>query len=96
MSQEVDCAAKLVSAVRDGAEGASLRVAAGTCEFEAPLELKPGMTLRGAGMDKTILPPTAACKPSTATLPDPEMAMKGLDTTAYLHRLADKAVESQS
>jgi hypothetical protein len=89
--QDVDSAAKLVAAVRAGAEGATIQIAAGTYELEASLELKAGMTLKGAGIDKTVLTHTAAWKPSTSTLPDPEMTMKGLDTTAYLLRLADKA-----
>lgn len=89
--QDVDSAAKLVAAVREGAEGAAIQIAAGTYELEAPLELKSGMTLKGAGMDRTILTHAAGWKPSTSTLPDPEMTMKGLDTSAYLLRLADKA-----
>jgi hypothetical protein len=89
--QDVDSAAKLVAAVREGAEGASIRIAPGTYELDATLELKSGMTLQGAGMDKTILTHVAAWKPSTSTLPDPEMTMKGLDASAYLLRLADKA-----
>jgi Right handed beta helix region len=83
--------AALVAAVRDGAEGATIEIAAGTFELEAPLEPKSGMTLKGAGMDKTILTHTANWKPSTKTLPDPEMKTKGMDTFAYLIRLKDKA-----
>ena len=86
-SAAIDTAAALVTAVRDGAEGATIEIAPGTFELEAPLELKAGMTLKGAGMDKTILTHTAAWKPSTKTLPDPEMTTKGMDTQAYLIRL---------
>src|SRR4051812_30285366 len=49
----VETAAALVAAVRDGAEGANIEIAAGTFELEAPLEPKARMTLRGAGIDKT-------------------------------------------
>jgi hypothetical protein len=91
VAQDVDSAAKLVAAVREGAAGVTIQIAPGTYELDAPLELKAGMTLQGAGMDKTILTPAAGWKPSTAALPDPEMTMKGLDTSAYLLRLADKA-----
>lgn len=91
LSQDVDSAAKLVASVRDGVEGATIQIASGTYELEAPLELKAGMTLRGAGMDKTILTHTASWKPSPATLPDPEMTTKGMDTQAYLIRMRDKA-----
>jgi hypothetical protein len=87
----VNSTAALVDAVRDGAEGATLEIGAGTFELEAPLEPKAGMTLKGAGMDKTILTHAAGWKPSTKTLPDPEMKTQGLDSRAYLIRLKDKA-----
>ncbi len=87
----VDTAAALVAAVRNGAEGASIEIAPGTYELEAPLEPKSGMTLKGAGMDKTILTHVAGWKPSTKTLPDPEMRTAGMDTQAYLIRLKEKA-----
>jgi hypothetical protein len=87
----VDSTAALVAAVRNGAEGAIIGIAAGTFELDAPLEPKTGMTLKGAGMDKTIITHAAGRKPSTRTLPDPEMTTKGLDTQAYLIRLKDKA-----
>ncbi len=83
----VDSAAKLVAAVRDGAEGDTIAVAAGTYELDATLELKAKMTLAGAGIDKTILTHTKNWKPSTKSLPDPEMKLEGLDTDAYLIRL---------
>jgi len=90
-AKPVDTAAALVAAVRDGAEGATIEIAAGTFELDAALEPKAGMTLEGAGLDKTIITHTAAWKPSTKTLPDPEMKTAGMDTTAYLLRLKDKA-----
>lgn len=77
----------LVVAVRDGAEGDTIEVAAGTFELDAPLELKAKMTLKGAGMDNTTLTHTKGRKPSAKTLPDPEMKMDGLDTDAYLIRI---------
>lgn len=81
----------LVKAVRDGAEGSTIEVGPGTFKLDAPLEPKAGMTLKGAGMDKTIITHTASWKPSRKTLPDPEMRTKGMDTRAYLIRLQDKA-----
>ncbi len=89
--QAPDNSAALVAAVRNGAEGATIEIPAGTFEIDAPLELKAGMTLKGAGMDKTILTHSAGWKPSTQTLPDPEMKTAGMDTQAYLIRLKDKA-----
>ena len=83
----VESVAALVAAVRDGAEGATIDIAAGTYELDAPLEPKAGMTLNGAGMDRTILTHTGGWKPSTKTLPDPEMKTAGMDTRAYLIRL---------
>ena len=89
--EAIDSAAKLVAAVRDGPEGASIEIAAGTYELDAPLEPKTGMTLKGAGPDRTIITHVAAWKPSSKTLPDPEMKTAGLDSRAYLIRLKDKA-----
>ncbi|MCL4202010.1 MAG: right-handed parallel beta-helix repeat-containing protein [Pirellulaceae bacterium] len=89
----VDDTDTLVAAVRDGAEGALIELGAGNFELAAPLELKAGMTLKGAGIDKTIITHAADWKPSTRTLPDPEMTTKGLDTQAYLIRLRDKAAD---
>lgn len=83
----VDSTPKLVAAVRDAAEGATIEIAAGTYKLNATLDLKAGMTLNGAGMDKTILTHAASWKPSTKSLPDPEMTLDGLDTDAYLIRL---------
>jgi Right handed beta helix region len=83
----VKTAAELVAAVRAGAEGATITIAAGTFKLDAPLELKAGMTLKGAGIHKTILTHTPNRKPPPTTLPDPEMTMEGLDANAYLIRL---------
>ncbi len=90
-ARSVDSSAALAAAVRDGAEGATIEIAAGTYELNAPLEPKAGMTLKGAGMDRTIITHVAAWRPSTTTLPDPEMKTQGMDTQAYLLRLKDKA-----
>jgi hypothetical protein len=92
-AEAVATTAALVAAIRDGAEGSTIRIAAGTYELEAPLEPKTGMTLTGAGMDATIITHAAGWKPPTSTLPDPEMRTKGMDTTAYLVRLKDKAAK---
>ncbi len=86
-AEPVTTAAALVAAVKDGAEGATIDVAAGTFELNTPLELKARMTLKGAGIDKTILTHAASWQPSANTLPDPEMKLEGLDTDAYLIRL---------
>lgn len=87
----VTTSAQLVDAVRNGVEGATIEIGPGTFEIAAPLEPKSGMTLKGAGMDKTVITHTAGWKPSTKTLPDPETKLKGMDTRAHLIRLQDKA-----
>ncbi len=83
----VDSTAALVAAVRDGAEGAIIEIAAGTYALDATLELKARMTLKGAGIDQTIITHAPSWKPSTKSLPDPEMKLDGLDTDAYLIRI---------
>lgn len=90
-AQDVANARDLVAAVRNASEGATIRLAPGLYELEAPLELPPRVTLTGAGVERTILAPAPSWVPSTATLPDPEMTTKGMDTQAYLIRLKDGA-----
>ncbi len=85
----VETVEALVAAVRDGADGDTIEVAAGTFELAAPLEPKARMTIKGAGMDKTIVTGAAGWKPSTKTLPDPEMTPVKMDTRAFLIRLRD-------
>lgn len=87
----IQSTAELLAAVRDGQEGATIKIGAGVFKLNAPLEPKTGMTIEGAGMDKTIITHVDEWKPSTETLPDPEVRMQGLDSRAYLIRLQDKA-----
>ncbi len=93
VGEAIDSTAALVAAVQNRTEGATIEIAAGTFKLDSPLEPKRGMTLKGAGMDKTIITHTAEWRPSTLTLPDPEMKTKGMDTRAYLIRLKDKAAD---
>lgn len=79
--------AELVAAVRAAKDGDTVEVAAGTFALDAPLDLKAGMTLKGAGMGKTVLTGTPGRRPAAKSLPDPEMRLDGLDTDAYLIRL---------
>ncbi len=83
----VNDAAALATAVRDQPEGVVIEIAPGEYRLERTLELKAGQTLRGAGIDKTILTHTDSWKPATSTLPDPEVRIEGLDTDAYLIRI---------
>lgn len=82
---------ELVVSVRDQPAGSTIIIAAGTYKIAAPLEPKSGMTVKGVGMDKTIITHTADWKPSTEKLPDSEINMERIDTYAYLVRLKDKA-----
>jgi len=70
---KVSTAADLVKAVRECPEGTTIEIGLGIYELEAQLELKSGMTLKGAGVDKTIITHAAGWKPSTDSLPDPEV-----------------------
>lgn len=81
----------LVEAVSKGSEKTTIEIGPGTFQIPASLELKSGMTLKGAGIEKTIITHVPEWKPSVKTLPDPEMKTKGMDTRAYLIRLQSKA-----
>ncbi len=87
LAAPVKTAAELVAAVKDAKEGDTIDLAEGTFELDATLDLKGKLTLKGAGIDKTTLTHTKAWKPSTKSLPDPEMKLDGLDTDAYLIRI---------
>lgn len=78
---------ELVAAVREANPGTLIELAAGTYKLDAPLDLPGGITLKGAGIDKTILTHTDDRNVSTKALPDPEMKLEGLDTSAYLIRI---------
>ncbi|QDU29501.1 hypothetical protein ETAA8_46130 [Anatilimnocola aggregata] len=79
--------AELIAAVSVATEGDTIRIDEGRFELPEPLELPSGVTLQGAGVDKTILAPTKDRTAPTISLPDPEMKLEGLDTGAYLIRL---------
>ena len=81
----------LVAAVQHGKPGDTIELAAGRYELTAPLRPKTGMTLRGAGMNKTILTHIPAWKPSVKTLPDPETQVAKMDLRGYLVHLENKA-----
>ena len=90
---DVTTSADLIAAVADGRDGDTINLQPGTYELTAPLRFRSGMTLRGSGVDKTIITHAGRWKPPTTTLPDPEMKTEGLDTNAYLIRLQDKATD---
>ncbi len=81
----------LVKAVQEAKEGAVVELGKGRFEISAPLELKAGVTLKGAGIGKTFLTNAAAWKGNPATLPDPETNYRKFDKTGYLIHLAGGA-----
>jgi len=76
-AEPVSTTEALVSAIRDGAEGSTIEVAAGTYQLEAPLEPKAGMTLRGAGMDETVITHVDSWKPIAQRRKSPATNLQG-------------------
>lgn len=83
--------AELVEALASTQDGVELQLAAGTFLLSEPLTIPPGITLRGAGIGKTILTNAPHWQANCSTLPDPEINHKKFDKTGYLLRLQDKA-----
>ncbi|MFO1521540.1 MAG: hypothetical protein U1G05_05785 [Kiritimatiellia bacterium] len=73
----MDTADRLAAAVRDAPPGTVIELAAGTYALEAVLELKTGMTLKGAGIDRTVLTHAENWRPATTALPDPRNEVGG-------------------
>lgn len=69
-------------------ENAVIELAAGRFELREPLVLKSGSTLKGSGIDQTILTCAAEWKGNPATLPDPETNQQKFDRSGYLIHLA--------
>lgn len=90
--RHVETTAALLEAVTDAPAGTVIQMAAGRYELSAPLPLTSGLTLRGSGPD-TVVTHAESWRPSTDTLPDPEMKTTGMDTHAYLIRLENKAAD---
>ena len=82
---------ELLKAVAEAKPGSTIEMAEGEFELSAPLELKAGLTLKGAGIGKTIFTHTDGWKGNPKTLPDPETNYKKFDKTSYLIHLADGA-----
>jgi nitrous oxidase accessory protein len=90
-AQPVTTVAGLLEAVSRGTEGTVIDIGEGTFRLSQPLDLKSGMTLKGAGIGKTIVTHTPEWKAATDTLPDPETNHQKFDRSGYLIRFADKA-----
>ena len=82
---------ELIRAIEQGAEGSTIEIGPGTFVLPKQLSLKPGMTLKGAGVEKTTLTGAEDWKPSREMMPDSEIDMKRVNTDAYLLRVEEKA-----
>ena len=83
-ARELKTVAELTSTAASATEGAVIQLAAGTFQLTEPLELKGGVTLKGAGTDKTTLTHAESWKANPATLPDSETDHEKFDRTGYL------------
>ena len=90
-AERVTSVEALVAAVAEAKGGAVIDLAEGTFKLTQPLDLKSGVTLKGAGIGKTILTNADGWQANPATLPDPETNHDKFDRTGYLIRCANEA-----
>ena len=90
-AQHVATVEALVATVAAAKGGAVIELAAGTFKLTRPLDLKMGMTLKGAGIGKTIITHAKGWRANPATLPDPETNHEKFDRTGYLIRCVNDA-----
>ena len=90
-AQRVSSVDALVSAISEGKSGAIIELAEGTFRLAQPLDLKTGITLKGAGIGKTIITNAESWMANPATLPDSETNHEKFDRTGYLIRCANDA-----
>ena len=83
--------ARIITAINDGKPGDLIEIPAGKYIIDQQLRPKAGMTIKGAGMEKTILMAAPSWKPSLESLPDPETNVSKMDTKGYLIQLEKKA-----
>ena len=89
--QRVDSVDSLVEAVVQAKTGAIIELSAGTFRLSQPLDLRFSVTLKGAGIGKTVLTHAEGWQANPATLPDPETDHEKFDRTGYLIRCANDA-----
>ena len=83
----------LTAAVAEAKVGAVIEIAEGTFRLTQPLDLKGGVTLKGAGIGRTVITNADTWKANPATLPDPETKHEKFDRTGYLIRCANDATD---
>ncbi len=81
----------LLAAVNEAAAGGVIELGEGTFRLAQPLDLGAGVTLKGAGVGKTIMTNAETWKANPATLPDPETDHQKFDRTGYLIRCKNDA-----
>ena len=82
----------LLAAVENGAPGDTIRLGAGTFELPRSLQLKPGMTLRGSGIGRTIIRNASSwSRTIDGTRFDNDIDHRTVDRAAYLIDLGDQA-----
>lgn len=91
---DVDSVSELVAAINTGANGDTIRIAAGTYQIPASLSPKPGMTVTGAGIGKTILKPAAGWNPYKTGLPYDFAAWQSANGKAHLFNLGGRSEDS--
>ena len=87
---QVTTVEELVAAVNNGSAGDEVQLAAGTFTLTEPLRPQSGMTIRGAGREKTIIQGASSWVPGTANLPDGDTDHRSVDRNAYLIDLGDQ------
>ena len=82
---------ELIAAVADAKSGTVIELTEGTFKLTQPLDLKTGVSLKGAGIGKTIITNAEKWQANPATLPDSETNHEKFDRTGYLIRCANDA-----
>jgi len=85
-AEPVSTVEALAAAVAEAKSGTVIELAVGTFRLTQPLDVKGGVTLKGAGIGKTIVTSAESWSANPATLPDPETDRLKFDQTGYLIR----------
>jgi hypothetical protein len=83
----VTTVAELVDTVGRAQPGGTILIGPGTFALEKQLDLPAGITLKGAGIDRTVITHADSWQANPATLPDPETDLGRFDQSGYLLRL---------
>ena len=92
-AEPVSTAEALAAAVAGATNGTVVELAAGTFRLTQPLDVKGGVTLKGAGIGKTIVTSAESWSANPATLPDPETNHEKFDRTGYLIRCVNDTAD---